>query len=133
MRALALASLLLIAGCDAFESGPSYTGPVDYAYTLTVRCFCLNASPVRVTVADGAVVGVEALSNPENVPQDQIDDLGLTLSELTALAARAERDADDVTVRYDRRYGYPTQLDIDWDTGVSDEEVSYTATDFEAR
>ena len=133
MRAPLLTCALLFAvGCDTAVPERAYTGPASYAYTLTQSCFCIYSGPVRVTVADGRVVSVVALSD-QDVPQDQIDAIGQTLVELTALAVRAEREADDVEVRYHPTYGFPTRLDIDWVREAVDDEAVYTAADFEAR
>lgn len=134
MRASLLALVLLaVGGCDAFGAERAYTGPDSYAYTLTESCFCVYVGPVRVTVTDGEIESVRALGDTQGVPQEQIDAVGQTLAELTALAGRAEREADDVTARYDPTHGFPTRLDIDWLRDAVDDEVTYTATDFQAR
>lgn len=137
MRPLALALLLVVAAaCDG--AGPEYSGPADYAYTLTVSCFCIPLGPLRVTVLDDAVVDVVALDAPDGSEghpefEDAIRDAALTLAELSELAARAEREAAEVRVEYDPVRGYPTLLSIDWHAGIADDEVYYTATDYEAR
>lgn len=135
MRAFVLLPLLALAACD---SGPEYSGPADYAYTLTVSCFCLPLGPLRVTVFDDAVVDVVALAAPEGAKddpqfQESIERAALTLAELSALAERAEREADEVFVEYHPVFGFPTQLSIDWSREIADEEVAYTVTDYEAR
>ena len=136
MRAAALLSLLAVAACDS--AGPEYAGPADYAYTLTVSCFCLPLGPLRVTVYEDAVADVTALDPPrgaEDDPrfQERADAAALTLADLTALAERAEREADDVRVEYDPVHGFPTSLSIDWSEEVADEEVAYTVSDYEER
>ena len=134
MRALALVSLLAVAACDAAD--PGYTGPADYAYTLTVSCFCLPLGPLRVTVYEGAVVDVAALDPPRGAGddprfQERAEGAALTLAELTALAERAEREADHVRVEYHPVYGFPTRLSIDWSEVMADEEIGYTVSDYE--
>ena len=133
MRVPILSALLLVAGCDSNARTPAYTGPADYAYTLRVVCYCVYTGPVRVTVTDGAVVSAVALEDPEGVPQALVDEIALTLAELTALAARAEREADAVSVRVDPVYGFPTELSVDWLAEAADDEATYTATDFVPR
>jgi hypothetical protein len=131
MRLSLLAALVVsLGGCSAFgDEGPRYTGPDDYAYTLTVTCYCILPGPLRVTVRDGEVAGAERLAETD-LPDAEGE--GTTLADLTALARRALREADRVDVTYDPTYGYPTDLYIDWDEGIADEEVGYTVTDFEA-
>ena len=133
MRFFLFLALLALAGCDSDARRLAYTGPADYAFTLRVSCFCVFTGPIRVTVDDGAVVSAVALEDPEGVPQEVIDQTALTLYELTELANRAAREADDVSVQYDPAYGFPTELSIDWIAEAADDEATYTATDFEPR
>ena len=135
-RAAALVSLVAVAACDA--AAPAYAGPADYAYTLTVSCFCVPLGPLRVTVYEDAVVDVTALDPPKGAEddprfQERAENAALTLAELTALAERAVREADDVRVEYDPVYGFPTSLSIDWSALIADEEVAYTVSDYEER
>ena len=44
---------------------------------------------------------------------------------------RDERDADEISVTYDPVFGYPTEIDIDPDLHVVDEEFTYTINGFE--
>ena len=134
-RVAALVSFLAVAACDA---GPTYAGPADYAFTLTVSCFCVPLGPLRVAVYEDAVVDVTALDPPKGAEddprfQERADAAALTLAELTALAERAEREADDVRVEYDPVRGFPTSLSIDWSALIADEEIAYTVSDYEER
>ena len=132
MRFLLPLAVLAAAGCDSDARTPGYTGPADYAYTLRVVCYCVYTGPVRVTVTDGAVASAVALEEPGGVPQALVDEIALTLAELTALTARAEREADDVSVRFDPTYGFPTELSVDWIAEAADDEATYYATDYVA-
>ena len=38
--------------------------------------------------------------------------------------------ADHFTVSYDNYYGFPRSLDIDYTTGLADDEVTYKITDY---
>ena len=129
--------LVLLSGCSFVEGdGPGYRGPDDYAYTLSVGCFCWFRSPLRITVEDGAVVDVEIVEPPDDASSDAdpiVAQWSLTLRELTALVRRAEREAAQADVSYDAAYGFPTTAYIDWNRGIADDEVSYRVTDFEPR
>ena len=125
-----------MAACSLLESHPDYTGPDDYAFTLTVGCFCPYVGPLRITVENSEVVDVRQLDpvdgGPENV-QPWIEEQAMTLEELDALVDRARREADKVEVEYDPTYGFPTDVSIDWYRDAVDDEIGYTVRDFEAR
>ena len=129
---LPLTLATLVAGCDADGRAVGYSGPADYAYTLRVACYCVYTGPTRVTVREGEVARAEALADLGGTPQSTVDAVAQTLAELSAIAARAEREADHVTVQVDPTYGFPTELSIDWTAAAADDEVTYTATDYVA-
>ena len=56
LRIALLTTAIALSGCSLFESHPDYSGPSDYAFTLTVGCFCPNIGPLRITVANNTVV-----------------------------------------------------------------------------
>lgn len=136
MRALLLLTLasVVLGGCSLFGDDEGYSGPDDYAYTLHVGCFCVVTGPLHITVRDGEVTDVELLEPSEDAPppsEEEIAERALTLVELSDLAARARREADDVDVRYDPTYGHPIELSIDWRSNATDDEFTYTASDYE--
>ena len=128
---LALASSL--AACSLTESQPEYSGPSDYAYTLNVGCFCIVTGPIRITVEDGEVTGVEELAERERdepAVDDVVAERSVTLVELGDIVRRARREADKVDVEYDPTYGFPTSVAIDWYKDAVDDEIGYTVSDF---
>lgn len=127
----ALASSL--AACSLFEGQPEYSGPSDYAYTLSVGCFCLVTGPLRITVQGGVVTRVEELSVRESddpVVDDILAERSITLVELGALVRRARLTADAVEVEYDPTYGFPASVSIDYERNATDDEIRYTVTDY---
>ncbi len=107
------------------------SGVADYTYTGAWVCFCpegyradtqVTVSGGKVTGVDPAAPGIDAIPAPERfVP---IDDLFALIQEaITNNAARIE-------VSYDETYGYPTDLFIDHDERMADEETSFAISSF---
>jgi len=137
-------ALLLLAGCsDATGPGDQHAllqqnlalwsrrGPADYQFTITRICECLpeTAGPVLIEVRDGQVNDRRYDSGAAVSPQ--YDDLFRPIPGLFDLISQAlETPAAALSVRYNRRYGYPESIQIDWVAGVVDDEVSYRVDGF---
>ncbi|MBD2356461.1 hypothetical protein H6G41_17820 [Tolypothrix sp. FACHB-123] len=99
----------------------------NYRYKLSRSCFCVPQArePVMVTVrkarrtwiTDGAGKAVERelFQQYDTVPKlfNLIED---------AIAKKAS----NLTVQYDSKFGYPTQINIDYDSQMADEELYLT-------
>ena len=102
------------------------------AYTMTLQriCFCPSpdyTGPFDVTVRNGALASVEL----DGAVVD--DERGMTVDELFELLDEAyARGAARVTVAFDPDLGYPTNVSIDYDTRMADEEIAYTVSDLRA-
>jgi Family of unknown function (DUF6174) len=108
-------------------------GPADYEYTLTVSCFCPDAGvPVRVTVADGSVTS--AVYDEKGSGFDQGDPApdyrGMTINGVID-EVNAATDAATVRVKWPEGQDYPSQVWIDQDERMADEEIGYTIADVE--
>ena len=117
-------------------SGPDVGfGPTDYAFTLEVSCFCpFAAVPVRVTVEDDRVVeavfekggGRGGAKAGEPAPEF----FELTIDDVIAEAEDAEEaGAARVDVTWPEGSDYPTEVYIDRDERMADEEIGYTLSD----
>jgi hypothetical protein len=96
----------------------------DYRFRLRVRCFCPSRGhAVIVTVRNGRAHGASGF-------QKQLD----TVPEMFAMIRTALDDprAGEVTVRYDRRRGFPRTASIDRIKNAIDDEVGWTADRFRA-
>lgn len=109
--------------------------PASYAYTMQFGCFCPDTytTPVRITVADGAVTdavyaeaGGDFVAGSPTAPGYPAK---MTIDGLFDEAERAMREADDTHVEFDPDWGYPSVLQIDWQRNAADEEDSYAASD----
>ena len=94
----------------------------DYRFRLRVRCFCPSGNhAVTVTVRDGRPTGASGF-------QRRLD----TVPEMFAAIRRAldNSNAGAVTVRYDRRRGFPRSASIDRIENAIDDEYGWTADRF---
>ncbi|CAM3830443.1 DUF6174 domain-containing protein [Nocardioides marinus] len=117
-------------------SGPDVGfGPADYAFTLQVSCFCPYAAvPVRVTVEGDRVVeavfekggGRGGAKAGDPAPEF----FELTIDDIIAEAEAAEEaGAARVDVTWPEGGDYPTEVYIDRDERMADEEIGYTLSD----
>ena len=110
-------------------------GISHYRYHLSISCFCIFAQdmPLIVEVQNGKVVSMEYQSGK------QIDPSLLELFERYATIDRVFGEvksglngaADEVIVKYDPTYGFPTEVKIDVEKQATDDELYLTLSDFE--
>jgi hypothetical protein len=139
----ALAALAVLAACRD-TTGPAHdlaeakarwrqTRPQSYAFTYGVSCFCLYAGPVVVDVRGDSVTAWRVLSTgtpalPNGiVPSTTIDRL------FAALDSAVARHPARFDATYDRKYGYPTSVYIDFVENVADDEIGYSVSQFVPR
>ncbi|WP_341529713.1 DUF6174 domain-containing protein [Nostoc sp. UHCC 0302] len=104
---------------------------LNYDYTYTNGCFCVEEArgPVVIQVRNGKTTSVtfkgQPVSNPEFFQKyDTVRKLFNVINQ--AIAHRAYK----VDVQYDPTFGYPTQITIDKDAQLADEEIYIGISDF---
>jgi hypothetical protein len=106
-------------------------GPASYQLILQRGpCECLPEwlIPVRVDVRDNAIYSVTNADTGEPVPVAPFH--AMTVDDLFDLVRAAiDQNADRVEVRYDRRWGYPRSIFIDYSLQGADDELSITTGD----
>jgi len=103
------------------------------SYRITVResCFCPIelGGPFVVTVVRGRIASVVyAGEGADVVPDERIP---LTVDELFDTVETAGREAAKVEAEYDPTYGFPATIFVDRIQNAVDDEVYYSATDFQ--
>ena len=106
--------------------------PVHYAYTLQRSCFCTPEvrKPIEIRVFRGKVQQATVLPNGTPLPADRqasaltIDDLFLKIHDAI------DRNAASLSVTYDPQYGFPTNISIDYERMMADEELALSASNF---
>ena len=106
-----------------------------YRYELFISCFCAfnEDMPLIIEVQDGKVVSIEFQSGKEIDPSlmelfKKYETIDLLFAELEAGLNGA---ADEVTVKYDPTYGFPTEATIDVVKEAIDDELYLTISNFE--
>ncbi len=105
-------------------------GIVDYQFEYRQRCECVPAlaEAALVEVRGGVVTRVVYRDTGRAAAADA-QALFPTIDELFERIDDAiRREAAMLTVSYDRALGYPTQISIDYDMRVADDEVSIDAS-----
>lgn len=109
-------------------------GVGSYRYTLFIDCFCPDAfrGPVIVEVLNGVTTSVR-FANASIQADRQYYGRYDSIEKMFGVIQRAVRDgADDLEVSYDKGYGFPTEISIDFDEQAVDDEISFTVSDFQA-
>lgn len=138
MRVLLALSLALLPGCsDIF--GPSEedraeeawdrwvsTAPAAYRYELLRSCFCGGPGIGRwltVIVNDNAVAAAWVSDTGEPLAPGELA-LVPTVDDLFAIVFDAiDHGADELTTEYERQFGYPVLIDIDYLRNAIDDEL----------
>jgi hypothetical protein len=109
-------------------------GISHYRFNLNISCFCIFTQdmPLIIEVQDGEVVSMEYQSGNEIDPSNiELFERFATIDRIFAELETALVEADSVTVEYDETYGFPTQVSIDLDQQMADEEIYLTISDFD--
>ncbi len=103
----------------------------DYEYVVRRNCYCvMGGVAVRVVVQGDRVVSREIEGSGVSVPVSMAY-LYPTIDGLFSVVQEAiDSRADDIDTSYDSRYGFPTDIWIDYDRGVADEEEGYALIRF---
>jgi hypothetical protein len=107
-----------------------------YRFHLSISCFCVFSQdmPLIIEVKDGQVVSMEFQSGKEIDPSLlELFNKYTTIDRLfTELEAGLNGGADEVTVKYDPTYGFPTEATIDVVKEATDDEHNLTISNFES-
>jgi hypothetical protein len=109
---------------DRFERN----APLSYSYTVRVDCDCPSdiTRPVVVWVDRGSVEYLFYADDGRPVPFSYANSFPSAEQLFDVIQDGIDRRADYIDVDYDFTYGYPTNVYIDYDRRVSDEELSLT-------
>ena len=103
------------------QVGPNYV----YEYRNVRFAIGPVVEPVRIRVRQGQIVSVESLSSGQAVPPDNWRYFETVEGVFRAIEDAHANGAASVQAAYDPRYGYPTNVYIDYDQRLADEEAGY--------
>ena len=104
-------------------------GVTTYDYEFRWICFCVAevTDPVIVTVVDNSVTRVTYADTGESVDPNIVSSYP-TINQLFLLVENAiVEEADVIRVDFDESRGFPVDASFDYDTGVVDEELGFSA------
>ena len=111
-------------------------GISHYRYNLFISCFCIFTEdmPLIIEVQNGEVLSMELSSGKEIDPSLlELFNKYATIDRVFAeVEAGLNGGADNVVVKYDPTYGFPTEVTLDFETQAADDEIYLTLSDFEA-
>jgi hypothetical protein len=107
-----------------------------YRFHLFIGCFCIFTEdmPLIIEVQDGEIVSMELSSGKEIDPSllELFNKYATIDRVFSEVEAGLNGGADNVVVKYDPTYGFPTEVTLDFETQAADDEIYLTLSDFEA-
>jgi len=103
----------------------------SYQYQYSVGCFCMEEMMMnkQVTVSNGVTTEAFFLQTSEYLTPEQLTRVK-NVGELFDVVEQAiNLKADKLSVTYNKDYGYPETISIDYNTKAVDDEITYYAHD----
>ena len=139
---------LILAGCAAMGSALGNQSEVEqnkekwqdagishYRYHLFISCFCAfnENMPLVIEVQDGQIVSMEYQNGNEIDPSLlELFEKYATIDRIFAeVEAGLNGAADEVIVKYEPTFGFPTEVTIDVVEEAIDDELYLTISNFE--
>ncbi|AUS99091.1 hypothetical protein CLI64_01005 [Nostoc sp. CENA543] len=107
---------------------------VNYRYTFSNGCFCIPDArgPVVIEVRNGKTVSVTSVATGQPVSNPEFFRNYNTIPKLFNVIGDAiQRQAANLDVSYNPQYGYPTQINVDYNAQIADEEIYLTIENFQ--
>ncbi|BAY65230.1 hypothetical protein NIES22_53330 [Calothrix brevissima NIES-22] len=99
----------------------------NYRYTFSRSCFCAPkaSGPISVTVRKGRSISLtDATGKP--VERELFQQYDTVPKLFNIIEDAIAKKASNLTVQYDPKLGYPTQINIDYNSQIADEEIYLT-------
>ena len=103
----------------------------NYDYTLSNSCFCIGDArgPVVIKVRNGQTSSITSVATGKDV-KEYFQNYNTIPKLFDVIQDGINRKAFSLNVRYNARFGYPTQIDIDYNSQIADEERYLTIENF---
>ncbi|MEH2235614.1 DUF6174 domain-containing protein [Nostoc sp.] len=104
----------------------------NYDYTLSNSCFCTPDArgPVIIKVRNGQTTSITSVATGKPVNPEFFQNYKTIPKLFDVIQDAINRKAFSLNVRYSARFGYPTQIDIDYNSQIADEEKYLTIENF---
>ncbi|MCC5656094.1 DUF6174 domain-containing protein [Nostoc sp. XA010] len=104
----------------------------NYSYELSNSCFCIGDArgPVVIKVRNGQTTSITSVATGKPVNREYFQNYNTIPKLFDVIQDAINRKAFSLNVRYNARFGYPTQIDIDYNSQIADEERYLTIENF---
>jgi hypothetical protein len=104
----------------------------NYRYTVSNSCFCIGDArgPVVIEVRNGQTTSVTSVATGKPVNPEFFQNYNTIPKLFDVIQDAINRKAFSLDVQYSARFGYPTQINIDYNSQIADEEKYLTIEKF---
>ena len=104
----------------------------SYKYTFRHGCFCSpeTTDPVFIEVRNGEQISITRPTKTTLKPQG-FEQYGTIEKLFELVQSTINSNPYELTVEYNRQYGYPSRISINPNKNVADDEDSYTVSNFQ--
>ncbi|MBK1986269.1 hypothetical protein A0J48_001660 [Sphaerospermopsis aphanizomenoides BCCUSP55] len=105
----------------------------NYRYTLTRSCFCTPEArePVVIEVRKGVTTAVTSVKTNQPVDRELFKKYDNVPKLFNVIQDAINRKPSSLIVKYDPKFGYPTQINVDYNSQIADEELYLTVEKFQ--
>ncbi|MEH1963205.1 MAG: DUF6174 domain-containing protein [Nostoc sp.] len=105
----------------------------NYRYTLSNSCFCIPESrgPVVIEVRNGKTISITSVATGKPVNPELFQKYKTIPKLFNVIQDAINRKAFSLNVQYSPKLGYPTQINIDYNSQIADEEKYLTIENFQ--
>jgi Family of unknown function (DUF6174) len=105
----------------------------NYRYTFSNGCFCIPDArgPVVIEVRNGKTTSITSVETGQPVNPEFFQQYNTIPQLFNVIQDAIARQAFSLDVNYSAKYGYPTQINIDYNAQIADEELFLTIENFQ--
>lgn len=105
----------------------------NYRYTLSRSCFCLPESrgPVIIEVRNGKTTSIKLAANGQPVNPELFQRYSKVPKLFRLIKDAISQKVSSLDVKYNPQLGYPTNISIDYNSQIADEEEFITITNLQ--
>ncbi len=104
----------------------------SYKYTLSKSCFCTPEArgPVVILVRNGKTISITSVATGKPANPEFFQNYNTIPKLFDVIQDAIDRKASSLNVQYNQKLGYPTQINIDYNSQIADEELYLTIENF---
>ncbi|MEH1896058.1 MAG: DUF6174 domain-containing protein [Nostoc sp.] len=105
----------------------------NYRYTFSNGCFCIPDArgPVVIEVRNGQTTSITSVATGKPVNPQYFEKYKTIPKLFNVIQDAINRNAFSLNLGYSLKLGYPTKIDIDYDSKIADEEIFLTIENFQ--